>query len=146
MSFGDLFAMPADEAELSAMMAYAYRRGRAGLERSQGVRPPERPLTVSCEDHDSVGPKSACLACIEASSYCPHGQLLTHHFGAERTDWCWRPRYRDEAERPEEHESFTELRCDPELGPHPRHTWSHRRGPCGGHVCPGERMRPASCA
>jgi hypothetical protein len=37
------------------------------------------------------------------------------------------------------HESFTELHCTHVEGPHPRHTWSHKGEPCGGHVCPGER-------
>lgn len=95
MSFGDLYAMPADEAELSALLAYTYGRGRTTGRRAH------RPLTVACKEHAILrGPEPGCTACIEASAYCPHNHLMAHHFGAEPGDWCWRPRYRDEAGEP----------------------------------------------
>ncbi len=50
------------------------------------TRPPEPepapapvypPPTVSCLDHDPT-PRADCVACLEASAYCPHGRLLEH--------------------------------------------------------------------
>lgn len=69
--------------------------------------------------------------CLAGSSDCPHRPASG---GVVEPSG---PLTAEEAEPA--HESFTELPCNRDLGPHPRHTWSHRDEPCEGHVCPGER-------
>lgn len=98
MSVWGLYAMPADRDTLTAMLAYAYRRGRAAGQRAAGVQPPQRPLTKSCDDHAILrGPDPGCAVCIEASSYCPHGHLLGHPDAPVGAP-CWRPRYVTESD------------------------------------------------